>query len=154
MGIILPCCPTLQPPATVLDVVCIEGREGFDELYRIVLVSVENPTSTTTRVTYQVCRCAGDISHVTFQVCDQGPTPLENGDFPDVLPPNQGADNLPYTSAKFNWPEGNPICANLILNYDTFFTFIEGVTFREIDVFVSQAGQLFGGTILGPCFGD
>lgn len=154
MGVILPCCPDLQPPATVLDVTCIEGREQPEELYRIVLVSVENPTSSTTRVTYQVCRCAGDISHVTFQVCNLGPTPVEMGDFPDVLPPNQGPDDLPFMTAKFDWPAGNPVCANLVLDYNQFFTFQEGVTFREIDVFVSQAGMLFGSTILGPCFGN
>ncbi len=154
MGIILPCCPDLQPPATFFDVTCIEGREQQEELYRIALVSVENPTATTTRVTYQVCRCNGDLSHVTFEVCTLGPVPEENGDFPDVVPPNQGSDDLPYTSAKFDWPADNPVCANLVLDYNQFFTFIEGVTFREIDVFVSQAGQLFGSTILGPCIVD
>lgn len=154
MGVVLPCCPDLNPPATILDVTCIEGREGFNELYRIVLVSVENPNESSTRVTYQVCRCAGDISHVTFEVCDNGPVPLEMGDFPDVLPPNQGPDDLDYTTAKFDWPAGNPVCANLVLNYDEFFTFDEGVTFREIDVWVFQAGELFGSTILAPCFGE
>lgn len=154
MGVILPCCPDLEPPATILDFTCIEGREQQQELYRIVLVSVENPTNTSTRVTYQVCRCSGDLSHVTFEVCDEGPTPEINGEFPNVLPPNQGPDGLPYTSAKFDWPAGNPTCANLVLNYDEFFTFEEGVTFREIDVWVFQAGQLFGSTILGPCFGE
>lgn len=152
MGVVLPCCPNLEPPAAILDFTCIEGREQPEELYRIVLVSVENPTVSTTRVTYQVCRCSGDISHVTFEVCGNGPVPMEMGDFPDVLPPNQEPDGLPYTSAKFDWPAGNPRCANLVLNYNQFFTFQEGVTFREIDVWAFQAGELFGSTILGPCF--
>lgn len=148
MGTVLPCCPDLQPPAVFFDVTCIEGRPEHNELYRIALLGLEHPTDTTTRVLYQVCRCNGDISHVTFEVCDQGPTPIANGEFPNVLPPHQGPDDLPFTSAKFDWPAGNPVCAILPLDYDQFFTFQEGVTFKEIDVFVFQAGQLFGSKIL------
>ncbi|MFE8701403.1 hypothetical protein ACFYKX_12430 [Cytobacillus sp. FJAT-54145] len=154
MGNNLPCCPDLQPPASFFDVTCIEGREGFDEEYRVALISVENPTDDTTEVTYQVCRCAGDISHVTFEVCGAGPTPIAMGESPNVLPPNTEPDNLPYTSAKFEWTFGDDDCAELVLTYDTAFQFEEGVTFREIEVSIFQAGELFTSTILGPCFGE
>lgn len=154
MGLIIPCCPTLQPPDFFFDITCIQGFGPGGGEYRVALLSVENPTATTTRVTYQVCRCSGDVSHVTFQVCDDGPTPIEMGDFPDVVPPNTQPDNLPFTTAKFDWPGDEQACALLVLNYDEFFTFQEGTTFMDIGVFISQTGNLFQGTILGPCFGN
>lgn len=150
MGIrpVLPCCPDLEPPEDFLDVVCIQG--AGDNEYRVVLVSVINPTENSTIVTYQVCRCEGDISHVSFEICPNGPTPLEdeeNG--PDILPPGAPPDNLPYTSARFNFQNEEVLCNTFELIYNVFFT-EEDLAEREVTIFTGN--ETFTGTILLPCF--
>lgn len=147
MGVVIPCCPDLQPPEDFLDIECITGTNN--RLYRVILLSLENPDENSTVLTYQVCRCSGDISHLAFEICESGPRPLENGG--DIQPPNTMPDQLPYESIKFDFLPENAECLQFQLQYDEFLTTED---LQQISVTISTANTNFFGTILAPCFDD